>query len=130
MNLYQKIIASGIILGTLTGCDNSENKPLEETLRGEPISVQVAGGSSGEQSISTVIRLNNGNYELCGAGEGFAPYYNLQALTDAAAMIESEMRDGDSEPVEIKGYRVEGNRFKMKSVSANGFIVNIYKPNE
>ena len=128
MKLYQKIIAGGMLLGALAGCDgknDSTNKPLEETLRGEPISVQVAGGTHGEQSISTVIRLNDGKYQLCSSGEGFSQHYNLQELTDAAAIIESEMRDGDSEPVEIRGYRTEGNRFRMKSVSANGYSINV-----
>ncbi len=121
MKLYKKIIAGTLIVGTLVSCrgKNKSNKPSVETIIGEPMSVQVAGGTHSSRSLSTVIKTEDEKYVLCNAGP-----YHISRLTDAAALIESEMRDGDSEPVKITGYW-DGNRFKMSSVSANGHEYNL-----
>jgi len=144
MKLYEKIIARGIILGALAGCDgknnssndgknNFSNQPLEETVRGQPVtvrleetvrgqpvSVQVAGVSHGNQGLSVVIETEKGEYLLCNSSR----YFPVLDLTDAASLIESEMRDGDTEPIEITGYR-QGNKFKMNIVSANGYTIDL-----
>ncbi len=123
MKLYQKIIAGGMILGALAGCDgknNSSNQPLEETVRGQPISVQVAGGANSVRGLSVVVETEKGKYLLCNS----SGHYPILGLTDAASLIESEMRDGDTEPIEITGYR-QGKKFKMNTVSANGYTIDV-----
>ena len=111
-----------MILGALAGCDgknDSVNKPLEETVKGIPLSVQVVGGTHSVHELSTVLQDSEGKYILANGG-----HYPLSDVTDGAALIESEMNDGDNESVELRGYR-NGNRFKINSISSNGYTVDL-----
>ena len=123
MKLVKKIILGGMILGALAGCNgknDSANKPLEETVKGEPISVQVSGGVHLDNALSVVIKTEKGKYLLCYS----SCHCNVSDFTNAAVLIESEMKDGDNQPIEIIGYK-QGNMLKMNSIFVNGYKINV-----
>lgn len=96
-----------------------EETERAETISGYPISVEH-DGNYGATRLSTMIKDKEGKYILCqckrSAGVG------LDTLK-ATSIIESEMNDGDNEPIELKGIYRE-NIFEIFSVSANGYTAS------
>ncbi len=128
MRAYKKVIASGLVLGALAcyGSCNATNSlaggSLENTIvRGVPISVKVAaGGDDASDSLSTLIKTNNGKYILCFALT-HSPSYDL---TNAATLIEASMKE--EKQIEIERYKTHGKYpCIMKSVSAYGRTINV-----
>ncbi len=125
MRAYKKVIASGLVLGTLAlagcGSHNATNSlaggSLENTVKGVPISVKVTGGEDPFDNLSTVIKTSNGKYLLCSA-MGHFPSFDL---TNAAALIEASMKEGKQ--IEIERY----GKYScvMKSVSAYGHTISV-----
>ena len=95
---------------------------LEEKLSGIPLSVETIGDAYGA-GFSTIIDTGEGKYILCNANR-IRKEARYTILTEAAALIESEMNDGDFEPIDVKGYW-EGNRFNINNVSANGYSLHL-----
>ena len=120
----------GALVLALSGCSGKKlNKPQEEltTLVGEPVSIESDGGRL-SSSLSVIVKTEDGKYILCNK------MGSIRTLTNAAAVIRSEMNDGDNEPVVLKGkYDVLEimnsdevfKRFKIYSVSANGFTIDV-----
>ncbi len=117
----QDLLASLLIAGSalLTGCQ--EEKPLE-TIVGKPLSVtgQKAGWYPGE--IALVLEVEGKN--VLAYHDGTADYLS------AAAIVQSEIDDGDNETVELVG-RYENyenaNRFRIKSLKANGIYLKFWE---
>ena len=124
MGLCKKIITGALIIGSLAGCrntsDSNSNLPHKEEVTGIPLSVQIIGGAY-TQGFSTVIEIKEGTYLLC-----TLPKEHGIGLTEAAALIKSEMNDGDNEPIILTGYR-NADRFNILSISANGYTINLEK---
>jgi len=99
-----------------------EEKANEEILIGEPISLQISSGDT-YSTFSTIIKDDKGKYILCKG-----PHL---PTSEAAALIESEMNDGDNEPIELRGIYIKEREinkkiFKINSVSANGYKIDRY----
>ncbi len=114
------------IVGTLTGCFLMKKEELEKEskinltkLVGIPLSVSLFETRFGPTSISTVLDAN-GKKVLA-----YIPYgarVRSQKFVDSAALIQSEINDGDKEPIELSGRYVD-NKFEIYSLKANGYGV-------
>ncbi|HLC77760.1 MAG TPA: hypothetical protein VJH92_01415 [Candidatus Nanoarchaeia archaeon] len=111
---------TGIVLGTTLlgslGCSaesSIESKKL--VLQGKPISV---GESYGENrgSLATIIDIE-GKLVLA------QRYVYCKASSEALALVQSEINDGDNESITLYG-EYEDNRFIMDSLTANGYTVD------
>ena len=117
---------------------NEESELVRVTILGIPLSVELTSSRCGD-SMSCVIQNNevkemeitgsgvtdisgaeNGKYFLCYSNNSLA----FRTLTNAGAVIASEMNDGDSELIEISGILREDG-IEMESVSANGFVLDL-----
>ena len=124
-----KSISRALGIGTLVlaissvcACPTAEKQErLIETLVGQPISVHVIGGDK-SADLSAVVRNEDGKYILCHAKDNRC---YLRNLVHAAAIIESEIRDGDNESVEMKGVYNDDHIFEMYSVSANSYTIKL-----
>ena len=85
------------------------------------MSVKITSFGNGYNYLSTVIQNEKGEHILCSNKKTY-----MSKLTDATALIESEMNDRDSQPIEITGYQQE-KKFIMSSVSTNGYRINFNK---
>lgn len=107
----------------LSGCEKEESakKPYEnsyEKIRGIPLSVGVSYGPFNDRSdIATVIEIE-GKKVL-----GYARSRKGDKIAEAAALIQSEINDGDDEPIELTGSYNE-DKFSIDSIRANGYVVN------
>lgn len=90
-----------------------------QTLRGYPVRVGAVCGN-GSSSISAVITDKKGNNISCRGFDG------CDEVTNAAALIRSEIEDNDTEMVEFEG-KYNGELFNIESVSANGYTVKLSK---
>ena len=107
-------IISSIYFSVLCKKYSPPAKQLEEVVRGIPVSVKCS-----YNSLSVVLKDSKGKYLL-----GNACRFPISDISDAAALIESEMKDGDNEPVKLRGYR-QGNRMNINFISANGYTINL-----
>ena len=98
-----------------------ENPLGETTLEGVPLGVQLYSGNVVAR-LSVVIKVKNNAYVLCYASNLGLHQYDKNDLLDAAALIESEMNDGDNEEIKLRGY-YEGKRFRATSILVNGHMV-------
>lgn len=102
--------------------DNSqrqeEESKMETTLRGYPISCETNAGQ-GYSGLIAVVKNEEGKYILC---KGMQRMREDLPVLETAALIKSEMNDGDKETIEFRGiYR--GDKFEIWSVSANGYTL-------
>lgn len=112
------LASPGIAALGFTACSPvAKQEQKIETLWGKPISVQVIGGH-GYGYLSTVVENEKGEYVLCRTGHN----WSMPKLSDLAALIDSEIKDGDDEFITIKG-KYNGDMFRMESVSANGYTI-------
>ena len=90
-------------------------KESVERIKGYPLGVEYDGGD-----LSIAVRDENGQIQIYhGRTENYIRQFSA---LDAKVLIESEMKDGDNEPVEIGGiYR--DKVFEIWSVSANGYTI-------
>jgi hypothetical protein len=97
---------------------NQQDKvAAQNTLRGKPISVAYDfGGYGNSAEIATVIDVS---------GQQVLAYGRLSDKNsiEAAALIQSEMNDGDNEPIELVG-KYEGARFVIESLKANNYQID------
>ena len=128
MKFYQKVLASGIMLGSLIGCNPNATKeiPLEEKISGTPLSVSSSTGHGGH-SLSIIINPYDEKFGtnnlLCNTNIGYKVNF-----TDANALIQSEINDGDNDPIELEGY-LNNKIFKIKKVHLNGYTISFqYDP--
>ena len=112
-----------LVAGTLLGCSggaSKENEPESkyETITGLPLSVGEFY-DHGYGSIATIIVGGEGKIILAEYFGGL----NTKTAAKAQALIQSEIADGDNEPIELRGsYQADGT-FKMQSLKANGYGV-------
>ena len=119
----KKILSLGLLaVVTASGYDssvyadnNADNKEME--ISGLPLSVKtaVAGTSTGMAGyMSTVVRVDGDNIIAKLYKEGDVSY-----VVDAAALIQSEIDDGDKEKIRLEGYYNADQMFVIKSLEAN-----------
>jgi hypothetical protein len=102
----------------------AEVKENLETISGIPISSE---GSTREfyGYSGTVIEDNEGKYVLARhTNNRIANPTNLQKIMDSSTIIQSEINDGDNEPIELQG-NYDGNVFEFYKVKANGLEVDL-----
>jgi len=121
----RKTLTSIVLVGALAlggiGCsDNGQsNQQVNnqyQTIIGVPISVAESYARL-KGSLATVLDVE-GKYVLAYTSKG-----NTRTNAEATALIQSEISDGDEEPIELMG-RYDGNRFIIKRVNANGYQVD------
>lgn len=132
-----KSLASLVLVGLSTlGSSNNGHRisynltvPPVTTIKGIPLSVQQNGdfGKRGEQMFNLATVLDVDGKKVLASGYNsttlaFNGHPSLRVL-EAAALIQSEMNDGDNEPIELTG-EYSGNRFNIQSVTANGYRIN------
>ena len=110
-----------LVAGTILGCSggvSKGNEPKYETITGLPISVGEFY-DHGYGSIATVIVGGEGKIILAEYVGGL----NTKTAARAQALIQSEIADGDNEPIELRGFYETDGTFKMQSLKANGYNV-------
>ena len=100
------------------GMTKTEDKGLE-SLSGKPISVSIAGGNHNAKGLSLVLQKEDGKYQLC---HTVGVQFYLSDMVDMAALIQSEIADGDNDSVKLNGKYKDGI-FKIYSAEANGMKV-------
>ena len=112
------------LLGASCINDYPQNTPLE-TITGIPLST----GESYARDLGTfaVVIEQEGKHILARSGlsgnsEQQYGTGTIQKAT-AQALVESEMNDGDDEPIELTGH-YQDDRFIISSLKANGYTVN------
>ncbi|MBI4170533.1 MAG: hypothetical protein HY514_02480 [Candidatus Aenigmarchaeota archaeon] len=124
-------LAVGALFLSLAGCageptrkaqqPEAETYPAGEiTLRGKPVSAAGTYGQSGG-CIAAVLDVGN-KYVLAVSPLDFAGD-STERNAEAVALIQSEIRDGDEEPLEMTGRYEENGKFLIKSLRANGYEV-------
>lgn len=102
------------------GCGSSQNnsQPTYQTIKGRPLSVAIEQDHGGGH-FSTVVDID-GKKVLC----LFNSDVSIGCVaSEAEALIQSEINDGDDESIELTG-TYEGNKFNINSVTANGYTVD------
>lgn len=101
---------------------NQNIQQTYQTIQGKPISVDTEIYQHTKGSISTVLEVD-GKKVLCSySTNGWTNIYSL-TLSNANALIQSEINDGDDELIELTGQYI-GNEFKISSLKANGYVVS------
>jgi len=121
-------IVLGLTLG-LTGCDDGA-KPTNfkrfenasgytsQTIDARPVSVsKSANGYLYGGNLATVVE-KNGKYILASA----RGRVSSNKSTEAEALIQSEIVDGDSETIQLTG-KYENEIFLLKGLKANGYEI-------
>lgn len=108
----------GIVAAAALACSGQPNQePKYETITGTPLSVAQFSGRLGGY-VSTVIQTE-GKTILTQSD-----YCLGVVCSNAEALIQSEITDGDDEPIELTGqYQADGT-FKFSKVKANGMTIN------
>jgi hypothetical protein len=124
MSKLGNIVGKGLILGALASGCGSENylpqEPERQVVEGIPSSVVYLGGTNG--AVSFYIRAEGGKSICC---DRHGKVSDSMKYMHAAVLVEGEVVDGDSEPVSVRGYMVDGRMHKIDRVSANGRTVEI-----
>ena len=92
------------------------------TIKGKPISVDTEIYYHTKGSISTVIETE-GKKVLCSYKTDGWKNIDCLILSEANALIQSEINDGDDESIELTG-KYNGNKFEINSLKANGYEIN------
>ena len=121
MKSIGRALGIGALVLALSGCVNNQSGNQQsnnqyQTIRGAPISVAESYARM-EGSLATVLDVE-GKHVLAYTSNG-----NTRSNAEATALIQSEISDGDEEPIELMG-NYDGNRFVIKRVNANGYQVN------
>jgi hypothetical protein len=118
-------LGGALALGGCSGKTENNSSIPYQTIKGIPISVgESCVNLSG--NLATVIDIDGKkllgytNYRYSNI-KNFFSY--LKDNTEATVLIQSEISDGDNEPIELIGTYV-GNKFKIKTVKANGYQVD------
>lgn len=122
----RKNLAGIVLMGALalSGCGEEasiKSAPKIETIGVLPLSVEQGTSYAGD-SISTVIDVD-GEKVLAQTDQ----YNQTYKYTDAAALIRSEMNDGDMEEISIVGSYGKGKKFRIHSVTVNGYTVDFQR---
>lgn len=115
-------IGSAVIVYAFTPGTNARSK-LEENIEisGRPLSVEGMQNGHGGDSYVSVVMDSNGRKVLSGH-QGFL-YPNC--LTEACALIRSEIDDGDREEIRVIGRYDDNGIFKMSRIErVNGYDIN------
>lgn len=118
MNNLQKILGIGACVAGIgiTGCFDEE-KPIQyTTVKGKPLAVSVVEGHYGYGTIACVVEADNKKI-LASAGN-----YLSYLRARAAALIQSEINDGDNDLVTLIG-ESRGDLLYLKSIEANGYKI-------
>ena len=109
----------------LAGCSEKSVEEIQKdiTIFGKPISVVYTPNTYSEYGGFTGVFEVNGKPLLAykqwkSNKEGFPN-------AKAAALIQSEMNDGDDELVNLTG-QYRGDQFELSSIEANGYKINFY----
>lgn len=120
------IIATFLLAVVLSGCDESISVPEVKivSLEGNPLSAKAVSGYSSTtyRALSIVIEVE-GNILLCYSWDDASAL----AYASAAALVESEILDGDEEIVEVTGYYKDAFGSKilyLQRVRANGYTID------
>ena len=120
-SLGKKALLIGGLIAILNGCNgdtNTSRTPRTLTLRGKPLSVSMAYGRYWG-SLATVLEVD-GKEVLASVGSRSGP----GELVRAAALIQSEISDGDNEKVELIGKYYREDKFSIYMVRANGHTID------
>jgi len=111
----------------LVGCDQKSANEIQRdleikkeiTISGKPISVAYTPSTKTEYGTFAAVFEIDGKFLLAYRRETdrIIPY------AEAAAVVQSEMNDGDNEPVNLIGH-YQGNRFELSSIEANGYKID------
>jgi len=116
------------LAGLVGSCQNikiESNQPQVEyssSMKGEVISLETVGksGFSDNVALSLILKNEAGQYILA-----HKSFQDSLKLTDVAAIIRSEMNDGDNESIELRGIETYENAITFKEVKANGYTIKI-----
>lgn len=113
----------------LLGCveNIAEGKPKDITISGKPISVAYTSNTYSEYGAFAGVFEVDGKLLLAyrsRTGEKFASNQD-ESLPNAkaAAVVQSEMNDGDNELVSLTG-QYRKNQFELSSIEANGYKID------
>ena len=124
MKSFRKSLGIGALALALSGCENNQsdnqqsNNPYQ-TIRGIPISVANTSRNFSTDLV-TVLDVDGRHVLAYAYASGGTIEYTM-----AVALIQSEISDGDEEPMELSGRYdgYNGNRFLIDKVNANGHQV-------
>ncbi len=113
-------LAGGVLVGGCSDPSPVDNSELYERLEGVPLSVEVFSARFNPE-LATVLETEGGKI-LC---QGLSYCMDRGNVAAAAAVIGSEVADGDDEAVII--YRLKNNdqSCKIRSIRANGIEVDL-----
>ncbi len=104
--------------------------PQLEELVGQPLSVNMYPSQyMGNSHLSATIRTENKKIVLCNLEstrvDGYGRvFWSAQKLTDATALIQSEINDEDSENIKLRGFYFGNPRkFHVTSITANSYTL-------
>lgn len=98
-----------------TSCQMKKEITAREAIYGIPLSVQVVCGN-GSGTFSTVIDVEKAKILASG-------YDSCGKITEAAAVIQSEINDKDNESIQMVGY-YRGQVFMIDKIMVNGYSFN------
>ncbi len=94
-----------------------EEMILEETIKGVPLSVNHESYGKGIIDLNMVIKTESDKKVLA---QPYLYYGHFCDASELATIVDSEINDGDNEPIELRGIYKE-NTFKFWYLKANGF---------
>lgn len=101
---------------------NTQTQSNYQTIKGKPLSVDGEIFYHTKGSLSIVIEVE-GKKVLCFYNTNGVSNIDSLTLSNANALIQSEINDGDDESIELTG-TYKGNKFTINSLTANGYTVN------
>lgn len=115
----------GYVAGNQRGYQSAENVYAQpQTITGKPLGAEKSyslDNNLGYGIFTTMLDVN-GKKVLCTGGS------NRSAdLTEAVTLVQSEMNDEDDEFVELTGKYTADGRFRVISLTSNGYTVEFNK---
>lgn len=128
MKTLQQILGIGALVLGLNGCsEQTKKEPVMVDIFGKPLSVAYTAATHQTNSLLAVVINAETTYGKTIMLEGRD--YSSMGVMEAAALIQSEINDGDDEDIFFHGYFNENNNdlnnYVITSVHANGIDVNL-----
>ena len=124
MKSINRVLGIGSLALALGGCgtDSSYDDSAQyQTIRGLPIS--VAGGEYGGIYTLAIVLDVEGRHVLARKYGVSHVTKSLLRNVSGVALVQSEISDGDEEPIELRG-RYDGDIFEIKGISANDYNID------
>ncbi len=117
----RETLTNMVLVGVLAfggvACKNENSNSNTQTISGIPLSAY----SNDSDCLATVLDVN-GTKVLSYTYSGNLSMRHV-LNTKGVALIQSEINDGDNEPIRLTG-QYEGNHFKISSIEANGYKID------